>query len=98
MMAEFAGGAPGRWRLTVWGVAGLLLLAPMGGMLVTPEMAWGPGDFLLFGGMLLMACAAFELVLRFGRTARARRGMGLLIVALFLLIWVELAVGIFGPG
>lgn len=83
------------WRLLGWGGAALLLLLPAGAMLVTPEMNWGPGDFLAFAGLLLGAGAGLELTLG-GRGSARRRGLAACaVLTLTLLVWAELAVGIF---
>lgn len=84
----------GLWRVMMWGGAGLLLLAPAVAMQFTTEMAWGPEDFAVFGAMLVAVCVAFELTVRFVRQGSWRLVMGLAVVAAFLLVWAQLAVGI----
>ena len=96
MAGSMNGQAP--WRAPLWGGALLLLLAPAAAMLVTQEVNWEPGDFLAFGALLLMACAGIEAAIRFGKSRAARLGLVLAVVAGALLLWVELAVGILGPG
>jgi peptidoglycan/LPS O-acetylase OafA/YrhL len=98
MMAARPGETPGHWRRWLWGAAAALFLAPAAAMQITRDISWGPGDFLVFGLLLLGACGALELVMRIGRTARSRWAGGLLVVGLALLLWIELAVGIVGPG
>jgi hypothetical protein len=76
-------------------VTALLLLVPAIAMRVTNELAWGPGDFVVAGALLLTAGSA----LVFGRKhitgARRRTAFTFLIVLCLLLIWAELAVGLF---
>lgn len=87
-----------RWRLAMWGGAAALLMLPFVAMQFTGEVNWTASDFLVFGAMLAVACGAFELAMRMARTRAGRIGAAMLIGGLFLLLWAELAVGIFGPG
>lgn len=83
------------WRAALWGGALLLLLLPGVAMQFTGEVRWGPGDFVVFGAMLALACGAVEAVVRVTADRRSRWLMGGAIVAVFLLAWAELAVGLF---
>jgi hypothetical protein len=83
------------WRAALWGAAALLLLLPWVAMQFTAEVRWDLGDFILFGAMLVAACGAFEIVARVTADRRQRWLAGAAIVAVFLLVWAELAVGIF---
>lgn len=89
-------GRPGLgWRRAMWGGAAALLALPAVAMQFTGDVDWGPGDFLVFGSMLLLACGACELAVRL-IPARAWRVTAIATIALvFGLVWVELAVGIF---
>ena len=89
------GRAGSPWRWLMWGGAAALLALPAVAMRFTPDVAWGPEDFLVFGSLLLVACLACEVVAR--RVAgRARRTVAIAAVGLaFLLVWAEMAVGIF---
>lgn len=84
-----------RLRIAVWSGAALLLLLPLLAMQFTQEMAWTLSDFLVFGGMLLAACAAFELALKLTRNKTYLLAFCIAIATAFILVWVELAVGIF---
>lgn len=84
-----------QWRIAVLGGAGLLLLAPLIAMQVTDEVAWTGSDFGLFGAMLLVACAALELAVRLLRNPLWRGVAVVAIIAAFLLVWAEGAVGLF---
>lgn len=83
------------WRAALWGAAALLLLLPWVAMQFTGEVRWDFGDFVIFGAMLVVACGAFEIVARLTADRRNRGLAGAAIVAVFLLVWAELAVGIF---
>lgn len=76
--------------------ASALLLIPLLGMLFTNEVNWKILDFIVAGVLLGGTGLALEFILRKIKTKRNRL---FLIIGLFLaliLIWTELAVGIFG--
>lgn len=74
----------------------LLLMIPLIAMQYTTEVNWKAGDFLIAGGMLLGIGLAIELILRRTPKQRQRTLWIILAIAIFLLVWAELAVGIFG--
>ena len=74
----------------------LLLLVPFIAMQFTNEVNWAIGDFLVMGVLLLITGLAGEFVWRKIENAKHRTVVVIGILVLFLLIWVELAVGIFG--
>lgn len=84
------------WRPVVWGGAVMLLLAPLVAMQYTREVNWTGSDFLIFGIMLALACSVFELGLRLSEHRAYRAGMGLAALGGFLLVWINLAVGVIG--
>lgn len=84
-----------RLRLALWAFAGLLLLIPAVAMQFTPEVNWDKEDFLAAAVLLGGAGLGIELAVRL---IRSRRVMMLAIagvLAVLLLVWAELAVGIF---
>ncbi|KFE64412.1 hypothetical protein DB31_2206 [Hyalangium minutum] len=85
-----------RWRRALWGTAALLLLAPGVAMQFTEEVAWGPADFALFGAMLFAACGTYELAARVTGNTAYRAAAGVALAAAFILVWLNLAVGIIG--
>jgi len=85
-----------RWRVALWGLAALMLLAPLVAMQFTPEVAWGGADFLVFGTMLVIACGSFELAARMAGSGSYRAAAGVAIGTAFLIVWASLAVGIVG--
>jgi hypothetical protein len=99
-MAAGADNSGGRhrdlWRMAPWMTAGLLLLLPLIAMLFTDEMNWDETDFIVFGTMLLGACGAYELAARMTGNTAYRAAVGVAVVAAFILIWMNLAVGIIG--
>lgn len=91
---ERTGWSVSRWRLAVWGAAMVVLVLPAVAMVFTDEMNWGPGDFVAFGALLLCACGAWELALRLTRNPALRIVAGVAIGAVFFLVWLQLAVGL----
>lgn len=83
-------------RLLVWGTAACLLLLPLVAMQFTAEVDWDGRDFLLIGGMLLIACVCYELGVWISDNLAYRAGFGMAVITAFLLVWVNLAVGMIG--
>lgn len=73
-----------------------LLAIPFIAMQFTDEVDWGLGDFIIAFALL----ASLSLIIEFMRTripSKRLKNMAIgIIVLLFLLIWMEMAVGIFG--
>jgi hypothetical protein len=74
----------------------LLLLIPFVAMQFTAEVNWDSTDFLIMGIMLSGTGLLCELVLRTVSSVQNRVLICGIILLGFLLIWAELAVGIFG--
>jgi len=89
-------GNDGRWRLAVWGTAAFLLLLPALLMLVSEEMVWDETDFIVWGAMLAIAAGTYEVGARMSRSVAYRAAVGVAVVAGFLLVWINLAVGFIG--
>lgn len=85
-----------RWKIAVWAAAAVLWLAPLIAMQFTREVSWDETDFIIFGIMLIIPCGLLELATRLSRNLFYRLGFGLALVAGFVLIWMNLAVGIIG--
>ncbi len=73
-----------------------LLLIPLFAMQFTDEVNWSATDFLIMGILLVGAGLLCELVMRKVTQTKHRILMLVVIIGLFLLVWAELAVGIFG--
>ncbi|MBD2748734.1 hypothetical protein IC232_18730 [Microvirga sp. BT688] len=84
------------WRLAPWMVTALLLAFPLAAMRFTDEVNWDETDFIVFGAMLFGACGAYELAARMTGNTAYRAAVGVAFVAAFILIWMNLAVGIIG--
>jgi hypothetical protein len=100
MAAQMQQGNAGKgnpWRLAVWGTAAGLLLLPAIAMLLGAEgVHWTAFDFLAMGVLLASACAAYEVAVRMSGSSAYRLGFALAIVLGFLLVWINLAVGVIG--
>ncbi|XXZ58680.1 hypothetical protein WME74_01305 [Sorangium sp. So ce341] len=95
--AHNGGGRRGSpWRIAVWGIAALVLLLPLIAMQFTEEVAWDRADFVIFGSMLVGACGAYELAARGTSNNAYRAAVGVALAAAFILVWMNLAVGIIG--
>ena len=73
-----------------------LLLIPLIAMQFTNEVNWNRSDFVVAGVLLLGTGLICELVMRKVKKINHRIILCAVILAALLLIWIELAVGIFG--
>jgi hypothetical protein len=65
-------------------------------MQFTNEVSWTLSDFIVAGVLLLGAGLMCELVMRKVKKIRLRIAICVALLIILLLIWAELAVGIFG--
>ncbi len=77
-------------------IAALILLLPLVAMQFTDEVVWDETDFVVMGAMLFGACGAYELAARMTGNIAYRAAVGVAVVAAFILVWMNLAVGIIG--
>jgi hypothetical protein len=75
-----------------------LLLIPAISMLFNSEVKWGIFDFIVAGALLWGTGLLIETVLRRVKSRTNRILLCAVIVFLLLLVWAELAVGIFGTA
>ncbi len=73
-----------------------LLVIPLIGMLFSDEMNWKLFDFIVMGALLLIGSIGINFIVDRITSAKMRIILILVILFMFLLIWAELAVGIFG--
>jgi hypothetical protein len=74
----------------------LLLLIPFIAMQFTDEVRWSLFDFIVAGVLLLVTGLTCEFVMRKVKKIAYRIAICGALLAILLLLWIELAVGIFG--
>ena len=77
-------------------IVGALLLIPFIAMQFSSEVVWTVSDFIIMGILLLVTGLGIDLVLRKVSNSKNRLIIGGIILAVFFMIWAELAVGVFG--
>ncbi len=77
-------------------VVAILLSIPLIAMQFTDEVSWTILDFVVIGILLLSIGFICELTIRKVSKIKHRIAICITILVVFLLIWAELAVGIFG--
>lgn len=93
-MASNANGAPARrvpWRLIGWAIPFGLLAIPW-----LARFPWTLSDFIFAGAMFAIVGGTFELALRASGNRAYRGGAAIALATAFLLVWINLAVGIIG--
>jgi 4-amino-4-deoxy-L-arabinose transferase-like glycosyltransferase len=93
-MASNASGAPGPripWRLIGWAIPVGLLMVPW-----LAQWPWTTSDFILAGAMFGIVGGTFELAVRASGNLAYRGGVAVALATAFLLVWINLAVGIIG--
>jgi cytochrome bd-type quinol oxidase subunit 2 len=74
----------------------VILLIPFVAMQFTEAVNWSMFDFLVMGILLLLIGLKIEYILRKVKRKQNRIAIISILLIVFLLIWAELAVGIFG--
>lgn len=80
----------------ILGIVALLLLIPLVAMQLSDEVNWTINDFIVMALLLTGFGILADLVLRKVRKFSLRLIAFIAIFAVFVLVWAELAVGIFG--
>ncbi len=84
------------WRAPMWLSAAALLALPAIAMQFSNEIAWGLEDFLVVGALLAAVCGTIELAACASTNGLYRAGVALAALSGFVLIYINLAVGIIG--
>jgi len=77
-------------------MVGLLLIIPFIAMQLTDEVEWSLFDFIIMGTLLLITGLMGEIIFKKVKKYKHRVILYVVVAITFLLIWAELAVGIFG--
>ena len=77
-------------------IVGTILLIPLIAMQLTNEVNWSLFDFIIMGAMLTITGLLGEIIFKKVKKYKHRVASYVVVAIIFLLIWVELAVGIFG--
>ena len=77
-------------------IVGLLLSIPLIAMQLTDEVNWSFFDFIIMGIMLSITGLAIGIIIKKIKYSKYRNIFITMIVMIFLLIWAELGVGLFG--
>lgn len=81
--------------IVVMGAAAILLV-PLIAMQFTSEVTWGPFDFVVAALLLIGAGLLYVVPASLLRSNAARTGLAVMVAILFVFVWAELAVGVFG--
>ena len=83
-------------RIKILQMVGLLLIIPLIAMQLTDEVEWSLFDFIIMGTLLLITGLMGEIIFKKVKKYKHRVILYVVVSTTFLLIWAELAVGIFG--
>ena len=78
-------------RIARWSIPALLLLIPL-----IARFPWSGSDFVVMGVLLFGSVGLYELAARMNNSLAYRAAAAIAVVTSFLLVWVNLAVGIIG--
>ena len=83
-------------RIKILQMVGLLLIIPLIAMQLTDKVEWSLFDFIIMGTLLLITGLMGEIIFKKVKKYKHRVILYVVVSITFLLIWAELAVGIFG--
>ncbi len=84
------------WRVARWSGAAALLCVPAIAMRFTSEVDWTASDFVVMGVLFASILGAYDFLASRAPSVAYRAASVLTTLGLFLLIWINLAVGIIG--
>jgi hypothetical protein len=82
--------------IKILAIATAILMLPLIAMNFTEEVNWGLFDFLVAGILLFGTGLTLEFIMRKIKSFKYRLLLGTSLFLLLILLWAELAVGIFG--
>ena len=77
-------------------ITGGILLVPFIAMFFTEEVQWTLSDFVIMGALIFGVSLAYQFLSGRSGDVAYKGGIGLALLAVFLLVWINLAVGIIG--
>ena len=84
------------WRILGWGGAGALILTPLVAMQFTTEVNWDETDFIVAAGIFGILGGLIEFAVRLSSNWYFRFGSMFAVLAGFMVIWSNMAVGMIG--
>lgn len=84
------------WRIAGWSIPVILLVLPAVAMRFTSEVDWDTPDFIIMGALFGTIGLGIEFLVRQSSSTAYRVGAVVALVTAFLIIWVNLAVGMIG--
>lgn len=81
---------------TLYGIPAMLLVLTLVAMQFTKEVNWTVSDFVIGGILLFGTAGIIDFVLRKVKSRRNRIILSVSVLLVLMLIWAELAVGLFG--
>ena len=88
--------APRNIFVKVAALTGLLLLIPLIAMQFSDGVDWSCSDFVVAGLLIGTTGLGFELLARSSKNDRSKLIISIVLALIFVLVWAELAVGLFG--
>ena len=82
--------------ILLYAIPFLILSIPLIAMQFTKEVNWTVSDFLIMGILLFATVITIDVVMKKFKTLKSRLILVIGILVLLILVWAELAVGIFG--
>jgi hypothetical protein len=79
-------------------VTALILMVPLVAMQFTNEVDWNLPDFIIMGALIFGTGLSFVLISRSSPNIAYKAGVGAGLGSSFLMVWVNLAVGLIGSG
>jgi len=82
--------------ILIYVTSAVLLCIPLLGNIFSQEFDWSPGDFVIGAVLLFGTAFIIDLIQRIVKNKTHKILLGGAVLILLLLVWAELAVGIFG--
>jgi hypothetical protein len=82
--------------ILIYATPAVLLCIPLLGNIFSQEFDWSPGDFVIGAVLLFGTAFIIDLIQRIVKNKTYKILLGGAVLILLLLVWAELAVGVFG--